>query len=64
MSRKEKRPDPRWDAKCKVCGEARDMHAEGVMPGEVFVDGYGIVTCKEFSDDKMGACANSPTSKE
>lgn len=34
-----------WADECPVCGERRDMHAWGRMPGDVFMDGFGIIDC-------------------
>jgi len=32
---------------CPICHEPADQHTDGVMPGEVWQDGMGIVPCRE-----------------
>jgi 5'-deoxynucleotidase YfbR-like HD superfamily hydrolase len=34
---------------CDVCGESIQMHVDGRIPGEVFMDGFGEVACTEVA---------------
>jgi len=34
---------------CGLCGEPADMHGNGIVPGDVFLNGFGIVSCVEVA---------------
>lgn len=43
-----------WDRifgkKCPVCGEPEGLHWDGVTPGSVFIDGFGVIPCAEAAE--------------
>lgn len=42
---------------CPVCGEPEDMHAEGKAPGEVWLDGLGLVPSEDAHSTRRGRCS-------
>jgi hypothetical protein len=37
---------------CAVCGEPTEMHVDGKVPGEVYIDGIGVRPCRTPMPDK------------
>ena len=35
--------------RCPVCGFSREWHLDAVMPGEVWVEGAGVVPCADWA---------------